>query len=168
MALAAAVLVATACDGSSNAASSSSSNAGAAASPSAIAMSPSPSPSPAQVVYTVHLTFSGGLATTVTQTVVDSSSDCSAGKIDIGIVVKGQVWTLGASVHNYHGPGRYGSADFVLMLSSPDYDIWMSNSGEATYAGDTSLSVDVGVTNLMAGPGEPGANAHISGSISCG
>src|SRR5690242_2771142 len=136
VALAAAVLVAAACGGSSNAASSSSSNVPATASPSAPAINPtpSPSPSPAQVAYTVHLTFSGGLATTVTQTVVDSSSDCSAGKIDIGIVVKGQVWTLGASVHGYHGPGRYGSSDFVLTLSSPDFDIWMSNSGEATYA----------------------------------
>ncbi len=119
-------------------------------------------------MYAVHLTFSGGLATTVTQTMVNSSSDCGAGKMDIGIVVKGQVWTLGASVHGYHGPGRYGSSDFVLMLSNPDSDIWISTSGEATYLGDTSLSVDVGVTNLMAGPGEPGANAHISGSVRCG
>jgi len=75
---------------------------------------------------------------------------------------------MSASVEGYHGPGSYaaGSA-FNMMLSAPNYDIWMSAGGAASYAGDTSLTVDVTMTNLMAGPGEPGASAHIKGTISC-
>jgi hypothetical protein len=99
---------------------------------------------------------------------VDSSSACGVGTIDVGIVVKGQVWSLSATVNGYHGPGRYSGSDFNLMLSSPGFDIWTSTSGAATYSANTSLSIDVGMTDLMAGPGEPGATAHISGSLSCG
>jgi hypothetical protein len=129
--------------------------------------SPTPSPTPAQPTYAVHLTLTGGLTGTVTQTRVNASSDCATGKIDVDIVVRGQVWSLTASVDGYHGPGRYGYLAFNLMLSTPTFDIWMSTGGSATYSGDTALSVSVSVTNLMAGPGEPGATAHISGSISC-
>jgi len=150
-----------------------SSNVPDVSSPAAIAATPSPVASPSaanqEQNYAVHLALSGGLATTVTQTKVDANSDCSAGKIDVGIVVNGQIWSLTASVDGYHGPGRYSvGSDFNLTLNSPNYDIWMSTSGSATYLGDTSLSVDVVMTDLMAGPGEPGATAHVSGSVACG
>jgi hypothetical protein len=170
VALTAAVIVIAACGGASNVGTASSPGAAATASSPVPSPSPAASPTPtsAQTAYTVHLTFSGGLATTVTQTKVNANSGCGAGRIDVDIVVNSQDWSLSASVDGYHGPGSYaaGSA-FNLMLSAPNYDIWMSTSGAATYAGDTSLSVDVVMTNLMAGPGEPGASAHLKGTISC-
>jgi hypothetical protein len=165
VAMVAAVMLATGCGGSSKVASESTSpTASPVQSPSP---NPSPTPVPAQTTYTVNLTFSGGLSGRVTQTKVVDFSDCGTGKIDIEIIVHGQAWSLGASADSYHGPGRYKSPAFNLMLSTPSSDIWMSTSGSATYTADTSLTVDVGMTNLMAGPGEPGSTAHISGSIKC-
>jgi hypothetical protein len=159
----AAIVMTTGCGGSSNVASVSTS-----ATPSPVQTpTPSTTQSPAQTTYTVNLTFSGGLSGRVTQTKVVDSSDCGTGKIDVEIIVHGQAWSLGASAGSYHGPGRYKYPAFNLMLSSPSSDIWMSTSGSASYTADTALSVDVGMTNLMAGPGEPGSTAHVSGSIKC-
>jgi hypothetical protein len=160
-----AVLMATGCGGSSKVASSASSPT-----PSPVQLAnptPSSAPLPAQTTYTVNLTFSGGLSGRVTQTKVVDSSDCGIGKIDVEVIVHGQAWSLGASADSYHGSGRYKVPQFNLMLSSPTSDIWMSTSGTASYSTDTSLSVNVAITNLMAGPGEPGSTAHISGSIKC-
>jgi hypothetical protein len=143
----------------------------AVASPSPTASAPTPaqssSPSPAQPSYAVHLTFSGGLSAAVTKVQIDPSSSCAAGKISVGIIYKGQAWSMSATVNGYHGPGSYDASSFNLMLYTPSYDIWMSTSGSATYSAETSLSVSVDITNLMAGPGEPGATAHVSGTISC-
>jgi len=135
---------------------------------SALSASPSASPSPAAPSYSVHLALTGGLTGTIGQVQVDSNSGCSASRIDVNVVYRGQVWAMGVSVTGYRGPGSYPvTSGFNVMLSTPSYDIWMSTSGSATYAADTSLTVNVGMTNLMAGPGEPGATAHISGTISC-
>ena len=153
-----ALMVATACGGTSKV-----SSAGSPAPTSA-----SVSPSPAATGYAISLTLSGGQSGTATQAQPDANNACAAGNIDAGIVFNGQTWSLDARASDYHGPGQYSApVDFALTLSTPSYDIWMSTGGSATYTSSTSLSVEVDMTNMMAGPGEPGANAHLSGTVSC-
>ena len=126
------------------------------------------SPSPAGTTYKIALTFSGGQSGTAVQAEPDATNACAPGNLDAGIVFKGQTWSLGARATGYHGPGQYSApTNFTLTLSTPSYDMWMSTGGTATYTSGTSLSVEVDMTNLMAGPGEPGATAHISGTVSC-
>lgn len=82
----AAVIVIAACGGTSEVATVSRASVSPTASPAA-SLSPV---APPQVAYTVRLVFSGGLATTVTQTKVNANSGCAAGRIDVDIVISGQ------------------------------------------------------------------------------
>ena len=118
------------------------------------------------------LTFTGGLSGTVSGAqapVGGSSNACGSGAVDVNVVFKGQNWGFNASASPFHGPGQYAAGSgFSLLIASPTNDLWFATGGTATYNSDKSLSIDVDVTNMMAGPGEPGSVAHIAGMFSCG
>jgi hypothetical protein len=134
-----------------------------ASSPSAIATPPAKAPTG---VYAANLTFTGGLSGTVTEATGQSGGgSCGGGAIKVDIPFDGGNWSLGASASSYHGPGQYKVPDAAsLLLSAPNYDIWFSTAGTATYKDDKTLSLDVDMTNGMA-PGVP--VAHLSGTLSC-
>ncbi len=154
-------IIAAACGGSSQPASATSPTA---TSPAAAA-TPSPTAS-----YTASLTLTGGISATVDKASAPSnaSNACGGGSVDVEIAINGQVWTLDAMAKTYSGPAQYkAGSEFTVMLNAPDYDIWMSTAGTATYKDDKSLSMDVTLTNLMV-PEGPGTSAHLLGSVSCG
>jgi hypothetical protein len=123
--------------------------------------------------YAARLTFAGGLSGNVTGAQAPpsgSSNACGAGSIDVEVVLNGQNWALDATASAFHGPGEYKAglgSEFDLMMWSPTNDIWTTTAGSATYSDDKSLHLDVDVTNLMVGAGDPHSTAHVSGSISC-
>jgi hypothetical protein len=123
-------------------------------------------------VYAASLTFTGGLSGTVSGAqapVGGSSNACGGGAVDVNVVFKGQNWGLNASASPYNGPGQYATGSgFSLLIASPTNDFWFATAGAATYSTGKALSIDVDVTNMMAGPGEPGSVAHITGTFSCG
>ncbi len=166
IALAAVVALATvagACGGTPQATSTS------ATSPQAVTSSPAKNAD----VYAASLTFTGGLSGKVSGAQAPpsgASNACGSGSIDIGIVLNGQDWALDASASAFHGAGQYKAglgSEFDLMMWSPTNDIWTTTAGSATYNDGKSLHLDVDVTNLMAGPGEPNSTGHVSGSMSC-
>jgi len=162
--LASAIVIA-ACGGSSPSASSGQT----ATSPAATSLAPAATPTPAPS-YTASLTLTGGISATVDKANAPSnaSNACGDGSVDVEIAINGQVWTLDATAKPYSGPAQYkAGTEFTVMLNAPDYDIWMSTAGTATYKDGKSLSMDVTLTNLMV-PEGPGTSAHLLGSVSCG
>jgi len=164
-------LLAVACGGSSQvtAVATASARPSVASSPSA---SPSPSVSPAPVIaYSGQLTMSGGVSGkfAVVAPSGAASAGCGNGEVDVAIVVKGAAWNLNASASAYSGPGTYRVGDaFSILISTPSADLWFTTGGTAVYLSDRSVTINVDATNMMAGPGEPGANVHITGTMSCG
>ena len=161
----------TACGGTSPAAAVVTASARQPATPSP---APSPSlatsPSPAAPAYSGHLTFTGGVSGTfAVMAPSGGSGKCGAGEVDVAVVIRGAEWDISASVSPFNGAGSYSVASgFGVLISTPSFDLWSSTGGTAVYASDRSVTVDIDITNMMAGPGEPGANAHITGTMSCG
>jgi len=171
LAIAAVTLTAVACGSTAPATARVSAPVSASASPSIDSQAPTPSLSAPALVYSGQLTFSGGVSGKFTVQAPSSgaSSACGDGSIDVGVSIKGQVWDIDASASPFKGPGKYAAdSNFQLLISTPTFDLWTATGGTVTYSSDRAASLNVSITNMMAGPGEPGANAHISGMLSCG
>ncbi len=98
---------------------------------------------------------------------MNSSNACGGGSIDVEVSVHGQTWSLDASASPFRGSAQHkAGTEFTLMINTPDYDIWLSTAGTATYTGDKFVTVDVTMTDLMV-PEGPGTSAHLVGSFSC-
>jgi len=120
--------------------------------------------------YLASLTFTGAISASVDRAQAPSAGStnaCGTGNVDVDVIIKGQTWSLNASANPYRGAVQYkAGTEFALMINAPDYDMWMSTGGIATYTDDKSLSLDVTMTNLMV-PEGPGTTAHLSGSLAC-
>ncbi len=129
------------------------------------APSPSPSISPGKAVYAAHLTFSGGISGTTTTVRVDGSNKCAPGSLTLTVLLNKKAWQVSVSVDGYSGPATYKNANVFII--APNGDFWMAPVTTATFASDTSLTVDASIDNLFAGPGEPGSRARVRGTMAC-